>query len=242
MYKRRILGTLLGLTAGVVGAGAAIGQEEGTPLPDPTTPDYYPLAPPSPQALPPAAMAPPLTAILTSPDRWQPRSRIGMALTLGGGVGDFSNDSINATTGMAGSWNLRLSAGTRLPFAWEVAYIGGANDVTGAGTGADEYLLRNGAEGGLRFNVPFVWRSGMFEPFAAGGIGWTRYTTVNDDGAGVSGQDDVLVVPVGGGLAMSIRGVTAEARFTYRLAYADEMFDERDMGNWNLALGLGMEF
>ena len=242
MYKRRVCGILLGLMPGVVGAGAAFGQEEGTPLPDPSTPEDYPLAPPASESLPPAALVPASTEIRTGTEPWQPRSRIGLALMLGGGVGDFSNDSINAATGMAGSWNLRLSAGTRLPFAWEAAYIGGANEVTGAQAGANEYLLRNGAEGGLRFNVPFLWRSGMVEPFAAGGIGWTRYTAVNDEGAGVSGQDDVLVVPLGGGLATSIRGVTAEARFTYRLAYEDEMFGDRDMGNWNVALGVGAEF
>lgn len=178
-------------------------------------------------------------------DFWMPRSRIGLALMAGGGVGDFSDEAVSSATGAIGSWNLRVTSGTRLPFAWEVAYLGGANDVTGGGIGDNAFMINSTLEGSLRFNLP--WRVGyatLLEPFATAGIGWSVYNLVNSDPApGRMGDvDNQLAFPLGVGLALGYRGFTAEARGTYRYALDDEMFGDQDMGTWNVSLNLGAEF
>lgn len=176
---------------------------------------------------------------------WQPRSQVGVGLTAGGGVGDFSNETVSRSTGVAGLWNVRLTSGTRLPVGWEVAYTGGANDVTGPGIDGDDYMIRTAAEAGLRFNAPIrTGSAGLLEPFAVAGLGWSRYNLVNSDPmpGRMSGQDDQLTTPLTLGLAFGHHGFLAEIRGSYRFAFDDEMFGDRDMSGWNASMGLGVEF
>jgi hypothetical protein len=221
----RLCGLVCGLSILSGGAAAAWGQD---------APDYAP------------STGEPITSpeVRSGATDWQPRSRIGTALMLNGGLGDFSDSSVRDATGMAGSWGLRLVSGTRVPLAAELGYFGGVNDINAPGVDGDGYLLHNGAEGALRFNVPFIGRNGHVAPFVIGGLGWARYNLMDADAAGgLSSTDDQLVVPLGGGLSGSYRGFTAEARFTYRLAYEDTLFSgNNDMSGWNMALGLGAEF
>jgi hypothetical protein len=181
----------------------------------------------------------------TADDFWMPRSRIGLGLMAGGGVAAFSDEAVSRSTGVAGTWNLRVTSGTRLPFAWEVAYLGGANDVTGPGLGDNDYMVCNTLEGSLRFNLPLrvgYWT--MLEPFALAGMGWSRYNLVNSDPAPgrMDDVDDQLTVPLGVGLVFGYRGFTVEARGSYRFAFDDEMFGGSDMGTWNASMSIGAEF
>jgi hypothetical protein len=184
--------------------------------------------------------------LTTGPEvTWQPRSGVGVAVLAGGGMGDFTDETVSQSTGMGGSWNLRVTSGTRLPFAWELAYMGGANDVTGLGLDSDDYLIRNAAEGGLRLNAPILTGGGgLVEPFAVAGLGWSRYNLVNSSPSPgrMEDQDDQLTVPLALGLAFGYRGVAAELRGSYRFAFDDEMFGDRDMSGWNASMGVGVEF
>ena len=178
-------------------------------------------------------------------DFWMPRSRIGLALMAGGGVVDFSDEAVSRSTGVGGSWSLRVTSGTRLPFAWEVAYLGGASDVTGPGLGDNDYLVSSTLEGSLRFNLPLrVGYATMLQPFALAGLGWSRYNLVNSDPAPgrMDDVDDQLTAPLGVGLAFGYRGFTVEARGSYRFAFDDEMFGANDMGTWNATMSIGAEF
>jgi hypothetical protein len=229
----------------IPGEAAPVPSQPGYPLADPTSPD--PALPPAPLAAPAPPQATERTAntgLYTSPGRWEPRSRIGLAVLVGGGVADFANETVSRSTGAGGAWNLRITSGTRLPFAWEAAYVGGAHDVTGTGIGQDDYLVHNGAEASLRLNAPMVMGSALLAPFAAGGVGWNRYDLVNASSTTerLTSQDDQLVTPVALGLTFGYRGFTAEARGTYRFAFADDMFAGQDMSNWNASVGVGAEF
>lgn len=183
--------------------------------------------------------------IQTTPTDWAPRSRVGVAAMVAGGFGDFSNGNIRSATDLGGSWNVRATSGTRLPFAWELGYLGGVNGIEGVGFEDDAYMLRTTIEGALRFNAPIVLGSSMMSPFALAGVGWTRYDTYNTIQALITQdelQDDQLTTPLGAGLAFYHRGFTADARFTYRFAFDDDLFGDQDMSTWNVSFGLGAEF
>jgi hypothetical protein len=192
---------------------------------------------PGPLAPLPAEVAHPL------PDDWYPRSGTGNALVLGGGVGNLRQDADDARTGVGGCWAVRLISGTRLPIAWEAAYVGSANDLNGPGVQEDDYLLRNGLEGVLRFNVPFVRPNTLLAPFAFAGAGWNRLDIVNAGAEVALGDpDNQFVLPFGGGLAVGYRGFFSDVRFTYSQAFEDEMFGDADMSQWNVGFQVGAEF
>ena len=181
---------------------------------------------------------------IREPAEWRPPSRIGTAVLLGGGLGDFTGETAQGATGMAGAWGLRLVSGTRSILGGELAYVGGVNplDATAA---SDDYLLATGAEGAVRLGIPVALRSGVVAPFAFGGIGWTRYNLVNDtpDRGDLSAADDhQIMVPVGVGLAAGYRGFLAEARGSYRQAFEDDLIGSDDMSTWAVSLNLGGEF
>jgi hypothetical protein len=159
-------------------------------------------------------------------------------------VDNFVDSDIDAMTGLGGAWSLRLVSGTRQVVGAELAYVGDARDVTGPGISEDDFVLRTGIEGALRLQIPFMPGSGLIEPFALVGLGWSRYSLVNE-AANVTFMgrtDDQLSVPFGGGLNLGYRGFMFAARFIYRLAAADDMFAGRDMAGWNLSASLGAEF
>jgi hypothetical protein len=176
------------------------------------------------------------------------RSRLpsgsGTEVALGGGVMNFMGSTAQNATEMGGSWNLRLTFGTRSVLGLEAAYIGSAHRLNVAGLDPDAALVGNGVEGALRLNIPLVTRDGMVEPFALGGIGWSQFDVVNDDfnSSFVRERDRLMTVPLGAGLAMSYRGLMIDGRFTYRMAYRDDLFGGADMRNWIVSANLGSEF
>jgi hypothetical protein len=211
--------------------------------PDPIAPGEPEELPPPEQSLPPPP-APPPVEIRTQPVSWQPRSRFGAAVLLGGGVDNLVNNDLDDLTGLGAGWSLRLVSGTREPVAAELSYVGDARDIAGPGITTDDYVLRNGFEGSLRLQIPIVLGSGLLEPFVLGGLGWSRYTLVNESASVtfMKRSDDQMVVPLGIGLAAGYRGFMFDARFTYRLAMADDLFGTQDMAGWSAGASLGAEF
>jgi hypothetical protein len=178
-------------------------------------------------------------------DVWVPPSRYGATITAGGGVGAFARDAVSSRTGIGGTWDVRLSYGTRAAVAIEGAYLGGAYSVSGPDVGSDEaFLLRSALEGALRFNAPIMRGWTLLEPFALVGVGWARYILVNgDDVVGpLAAGDNQVIMPVGAGIAYGLRWFTADMRFTYRFAFDDQMFGDADMSTWTASLGVGIEF
>lgn len=176
--------------------------------------------------------------------RGAPASGYGIEVALGGGVTNFTEDAARALTDVGGAWNLRLSFGTRSFAGFEAAYVGSAQGVAAPGLDPDAYLVSNGVEGALRLNVPLSYRDWMFSPFALVGIGWTRYDIVNEafNTSPVANDDDVVMLPLGAGIAASYRGFMFDTRFTYRAAYDDDLLGNANMHNWILSANLGREF
>ena len=68
-------------------------------------------------------------------------------------------------------------------------------------------------------------RTQLLEPFGFVGLGWQRYQLPNTTTftASLERNDDVMTVPVGGGLEYAIGRFMADARFTYRATYYNDL-------------------
>jgi len=234
------------------------------PAPAPArSPEPPPIPPPPPQF----AEPPPL---YVEEDRYWER-RYGLGISAGGGVSDWTDDGMRDVTGAAGTWEVRGYVGLTFPIAGELAYVGQASSIgrrlgivldDGAiATGNDAFLIGNGVDAVARLNIV---TEGPFQPYLIAGLGWKRYTVTNADfdvaDFGMNDSDNVLEVPVGGGLAYrSFFGMFADARFTFRGVAGedlviglpdddadDDFFSDDDaflpMHSWEVSGRIGYEF
>lgn len=173
-------------------------------------------------------------------------SRVGVGLLVGGGFQDFTNNRLRDVTGDGGYWNARIIAGTREFVGMEAAYVGDARSISGLGLGNDSRLISNGVEGDLRLNIPIMRGPSLLEPFGFVGVGWAHYT-VSQNNTAVSdftSHDDVLTLPYGGGLEFAYRGFMADARFTYRQTYYNNLTQTigGNLNNWGVGGQIGFEY
>ncbi|HEY0706539.1 MAG TPA: hypothetical protein VGG33_07075 [Polyangia bacterium] len=173
---------------------------------------------------------------------------VGASVAVGGGVGNFFRESIRDITGISGTWDARLSVGTRSILAGELAYVGGARSISATGLANDANLINNGAEVALRLNLPIELRSFLLEPFALAGVGVSHYYLRNTEAAGaVAKRDNVGTIPVGLGFAFAYKGLVADARATYRPTFNDSELvtapsGETDLQSWSAGVTVGYEF
>jgi peptidoglycan-associated lipoprotein len=197
-------------------------------------------APPPPMEEVPAAPAP--------EKKQRPLSRVGVGAALGGGVTGFTDQEARDFTDPGGSWEARLSFGTRTPVAFEAAYIGSAQNVEALGLDSDAVLVGNGAEGTVRVNILQM----RVQPYVFGGLGWTHYN-VSDSSTATSSirdSDDILEVPFGVGLSFRVaQSLLLDLRGTGRAAFYENMFDaavasnkEARLHSWNVGGRIGWEF
>lgn len=220
MKTTHALGMAVGLAA-MLASSAAMAQQrtyENQPYQDPT---YYGQQQPTP-------MLP-----------W------GLAFTIGGGVTGFTSEVARDTTDVGGMWEARLVGGTRRIIGGEVAYVGTAQSVNAIGLDPDAVLLGSGVEGNLRVN----FLTGALQPFVIAGAGWRHYDLVREDfnTSAVQDNDDVLVVPLGGGLAYRFSRLVLDIRGTVRPAfYSDLIATPGSSGptvhTWDARLDIGWEF
>ncbi|MBA3539152.1 MAG: hypothetical protein H0T79_05955, partial [Deltaproteobacteria bacterium] len=167
-----------------------------------------PTTPPpvvAPQQTPPQASPPPVieTNIYTPPQEPMMEEqtfmqRMGMAISVGGGVDGFTNEDLRDAAEVGGAWDVRVTLGTRSPIGFEASYIGSVQDIEALGLDDDALLVGNGLQGALRVNV---LPNEMVQPFLYGGVAWRRYSLTNEDfnTSAVSDEDDVLEIPLGVG-------------------------------------------
>jgi hypothetical protein len=186
----------------------------------------------------------PVTPVVPAP-RFM--SRIGASVLLGGGYEDFSNSTMRNMTSGGGNWNARLVAGTRQYVGLEAAYVGAARNIETLGLSTNSNLISNGLEGALRVNVPVVTGLSLVEPFGFIGLGWQHYNVTNYSSTATSDitdRDDVMTVPYGGGLAFSYNMFMADARFTYRQTYMNDLLRANggSLSTWGVTGQVGVEF
>jgi hypothetical protein len=165
----------------------------------------------------------------------------GMALSIGGGVTDFTAERARGATNLGGTYGARLTIGTRLPFAVEVAYIGTAQGMDVLGLDSDAILLGNGGEATLRLNI----LQGTVSPYIFGGAGLTHYSVENSDfnTSAVEDSDNVYTIPMGAGAALQYRGLVVDGRGTFRYAFEEDLLGEdAKLHNWGAQVNVGFEF
>lgn len=174
----------------------------------------------------------------------------GAALQAGGGIMNFGSSQMQELTSAGGYWDVRLVLGMTRMFGFEAAYVGTANAVTAPGVVGGSSLVGNGAEGALRLNIPIVTRDGAyFIPFGVAGMGWQHYRIVNGTttGAALAPDDDVLTIPVGGGLTIGYRQLYLDTRFTYRFTQFENLIAGSERTNdqlrqWTFGGNFGYAF
>jgi len=161
---------------------------------------------------------------------------------VGGGVTDFADGAVKDRFGVGGSWDLRLGLGTRYYVGGELAYVGSAR----AGEGAGPDLVSNGGEAVVRVQYPYASGAWLVEPFAFGGVGWSR-VELQDAGPGLLDADDVGFAPFGGGVTLGYGRLLLDARFTYRASFSEDLplatgEGPADLSQWGVTAAVGYEF
>ena len=161
----------------------------------------------------------------------------GFALQVGGGIMNFSSAQMQQLTNTGGYWDVRLVMGLRRVFGAELAYLGTVNPVTAPGVQSGSALLGNGAEGDLRLAVPLINAEGAYIiPYGLAGLGWEHYRIASGDtdGAVLAKTDDVVTVPVGGGMTIGHRHLFLDTRFVYRFTQNEDLIAANGHANGHL--------
>lgn len=172
-----------------------------------------------------------------------------VGIFAGGGLADFADGDMRDFTDLGGAWEVTALLGTRSLIAAELNYFGSAQDIDALGLDDDSVLIGTMFEGSARVNV---LPQESFTPFVTGGIGYARYDITNSDfnTSNVADDDDMLSVPVGGGIGFRAGGALIEARGTYRFMFYDDLVttptgaeaQNVDQDNWSATARIGFEF
>ena len=180
------------------------------------------------------------------------QSGIGIGITVGGGVGGFTDPQMrHALTGdVTGLWDAHLSIGTHAPLALELNYTGEAGDLQTLSRHANGTLVGTTADADLRLNfAPHE----LVTPYIFGGIGWQRYdvtgATLATADTGIRDREDNLEFPMGAGLSFrSESGWMFDVRGTFHVVSSSQLITNPRTGStadahWWAASGLvGYEF
>jgi len=188
-------------------------------------------------------VAPPPSSAELAPQR-APHPHFGIALQIGGGFEDFTNQALRDATGTGGAWDVRLVFGTYSIIGFEAAYVDATRQITPLGRTSSSYLLSNGFEAALRLNVPIVRGPILVEPFGFAGGGWTHYGIADYNtgfSADFTSKDDVATLPIGGGITFMDRALLLEARASYTATYDNDMVRTGGgLDHWGVSAHVGV--
>jgi hypothetical protein len=158
----------------------------------------------------------------------------GEYFLLGAGASDFTDSVLQDAYDMGVTWDARLGFGSRSFLGLEVAYVGAMRSAAFG----DNDITQHGAEAALRLQYPYVTGPWLVEPFALGGIGWSRLSI--DNFPGDEDSDNLGVVPLGAGVTLGYGRFLVDGRFTYRATFSEDIGD--NLQNWAVVGSLGYEF
>ncbi len=180
------------------------------------------------------------------PRRYEPPSKIGLGMVIGGGVTDFMTDRASDSVQTGPEWAARLNVGTRSFFGAEAAYVGSTNQVAGF-TGSQGQLMSHGVQGLARVN----FTRAAIQPYLGAGIGYRHYRLVNAT-AGVGPTSnirqsaDVAELPAATGVAFRGGGLILDARFNVGIPLSTPAFQNMPSSvyatTWGVNGNVGFEF
>jgi opacity protein-like surface antigen len=263
MRKFKVWAAVIAVCAATTGTALAQSPDDPTkpiytdPADDPTQTTVTPPAPPPAPAptvvvVPPPAPAPqPVPTYESEAGRMYDMRRVGFSLAAGGGVADFTDQEMRDTTGTGGTWAVRATIGTKTPLGFEGSYIGSAQQIDALGIDNDALLVSNGLQGALRLNAV---TGAPITPFLFGGVAWSRFdlTNTSTNTSAISGEDNLLEIPVGLGIGGSWKGFGYDLRGELRFATNENMVPElsagrdtgkhADMHRWGVNASIGYGF
>ena len=176
-------------------------------------------------------------------------SRYGLSVAAGGGVMGFLGGTIRDYTAPGGTWDVRVTFGTRKRLAGEVMYYGVAQGIDALGLDDDATLVGHGLDGALRLNV---LGRGDLQPYILGGLGWTHYGLRNAETniSNVQSSDNLLHVPLAVGTAYYFGNFLVDVRGTVRTAFGEDLLRAEpegpevssDLSTWAVTARVGWEF
>jgi hypothetical protein len=192
------------------------------------------------------------TVITTTPTRTYERDRYEFGISAGGGAGGFTSARMRSGTDVGGEWGVRLTFGTRSPFAIEASYIGSAQRIKALGLDDNAYLIGNGVQGAARLNLTLDL---PVQPFLFAGGAWRRYDLANTatNLSDVNEVDNVFELPLGVGIAGHASGLMLDVRGEFRPAFDEDLLPEVadngltssgavPMHRWGVNANVGYEF
>ncbi|MFL5303643.1 MAG: OmpA family protein [Polyangia bacterium] len=227
----------------------AVAQAE--PAPAPVPPPEEAEAPvaelPPPVVVAPVAVAPVMDAD-TPPAKAKPYgSSVGFALLVGGGYTDFTSQRLRDTTSAGGDWAVRLAIGTHSIIGFEGAYVGSARSIQPLGLSTNADLVSSGGQGALRLNIPIVRGDMLIEPYGFAGLGYQHYWITNYNRStlsDLSASDNVMTVPVGGGIAFAHRALMVDLRGSWVPTYYNNLLASSggNLNTWGVNGNIGVAF
>ena len=221
-------------------------SEAAPPPAEPVTP-VEETPPPAPVA----EVPPPMPQYETAPGQQRGYgSPFGFGLLVGGGYQDFTGGNAKALTSPGGGWDVRMVAGLRSYIGFEAAYVGTAANVQVLNVNNNSTLISNGLEGALRLNIPIIRGFSMFEPYGFAGVGWSSYRVTNNTPAFTdfsTVSDNVMTVPLGGGLAYAYKAFMIDARGSWVPTYFNNILltsngTTNNLNHWGVGGHLGVVF
>ncbi|HXJ23913.1 MAG TPA: OmpA family protein [Polyangia bacterium] len=225
-----------------------------TPPPAPAEPEPMAAAPeeatpPPPPPVVPAPLPPaqPYTDVYPAEQGRSYLSPVGFGLIVGGGYTDFTNSQLRNTTNAGGSWDARFILGLKSVVGAELAYVGSTQQLTPLGLSSTSYLTSNGAEGVVRLNVPIIRGMTLIEPFGFAGVGWSHYSVSHYNStvlADYTSVDDIMTVPVGGGLAFATHALMLDVRGSWTQTYYNNILPgvPGALNHWGVGGNVGVAF
>lgn len=172
-------------------------------------------------------------------------TRVGLGVSVGAGVAGFVDGDTRAFAGAGGTWDARLTLGTRMPVAVEASYFGSANQIEALGLDDGALLLANGFESDIRVEL---LPSLPVRPYVVGGFGWTYFQLANagTNTSNVRDSDGVLHAPIGAGVTVQRGRVLFDLRGQVRAAFDDTMLsrasdDSARLSTWGVVAKVGWE-
>lgn len=254
LFRSAVMATLIASTGVAMADDEAKEAEEGSCAPVET-------CPPAAQAEPmPQEPAQPMTQPSYEPQPVAPTpeqaamgwaDRYGVEVALGGGVEGFTGDAAQNFTDVGGGWNVKLGIGNTQVLGFEALYFGSAQGINALGLDDSAILVGNGIQGNVRVNFMSDY---TIRPFGYAGAAWRHYNLSNTDfnTSDISDSDDVLEIPLGGGIAATYRGFLFDARGEFRIAAAgDDLMpnltpnldnDAAGLDRWGFNANVGYQF
>jgi hypothetical protein len=223
---------------------------EAEPLPPAAEPP-----PPEPEPAPtPAPVVNVQPVVVLPPAAPQPSwaRGFGWALMAGGGYQDFTKDTMRDVTQGGGYWDARFIGGTNSIIGFEAAYLGSARSVSTLGVAANNpTMVSNGFEGTVRINAPLRRGAHLVEPYGYAGLGYQYFNIQNYNSntavqSSFSQNDNVMTVPVGGGLAYAYKAFIMDARAGWTATYYQDLLNagvsNNTLNNWSIGSKIGFMF